>query len=511
MDTFTPDSEFFRSRNTENPINPPIELFSTSDVVFSVIAMLLGYLFMNIVVFGGIGLGTLIFFALLIAFALVYARISRAKQSPISIFLMVTAAVFSLNFLLSSNLFIKRLDLIFILSLMAMWCFSLNNSLYKGADDNIIYNLVSAVFIFPFRNFSKAPKCIESGIKNNKNAKIMKNIFIGLLIGIPATCTSCILLMSADKSFSLIINNLAENSFKNLSMNFIYLSIGMPIGCFLFGMVFSGIKAKQSEKLNEKFQNSCRETMYGFSPIVIYTSVIPLCIIYVIFFFTQINYFTSAFANVLPNSYETAAEYARQGFFELCAVALVNLAVIIAINYFCKLNDGKRYTMLKFLTALLSVFTLILIGTAASKMIMYISRFGLTQLRFYTTWFMALLAALFILIFIRQFKKINFAKIFMIFFVLMLAGLSFGKTDALITKYNIYAYEAGYTEKFDVENISELSLDAASEMEKLLDSENEMLRNAAEEYFSRIGTEIPNEQNLKNFTLPVYKVLNRQG
>lgn len=60
---------------------------------------------------------------------------------------------------------------------------------------------------------------------------------------------------------------------------------------------------------------------------------------------------------------------------------------------------------------MLSIFTLILIATAISKMVMYISVYGLTQLRFYTTWFMLLLAVIFVMIIVKQSAMISALRV----------------------------------------------------------------------------------------------------
>ena len=114
------------------------------------------------------------------------------------------------------------------------------------------------------------------------------------------------------------------------------------------------------------------------------------------FFISQAGYFLSAFTNSLPEGF-TYADYARRGFFELFAIALINLGVTCFMSLFSKKAGREKPFALKFYSVMISVFTLILIATAMSKMIMYINRYGLTALRFYTSWFMVLLAMIFVL------------------------------------------------------------------------------------------------------------------
>jgi hypothetical protein len=167
----------------------------------------------------------------------------------------------------------------------------------------------------------------------------------------------------------------------------------------------------------------------------------------------------SAFGEHLPEGF-TYAEYARRGFFELCAVAGINLGILIVSHVFMKREAGEAPRILKVETLIISLFTMLLIATALSKMVMYINVLGLTQLRVYTSWFMILLLFIFVIICIRQFKKFNSAKTMLIGFVVMFMVLSYSNVDGLIAKYNIERYEAGTLKTLDIEAFYDLS-DAA--------------------------------------------------
>ena len=95
----------------------------------------------------------------------------------------------------------------------------------------------------------------------------------------------------------------------------------------------------------------------------------------------------------------TYAEYARHGFFELCAVTAINLAVIFAAKLLSQEGRGK---LLRIEVILLSVFTLALTVIDLSKMVLYIQSYGLTRLRIYTSIFMVFLFIVFLIILLRQ-------------------------------------------------------------------------------------------------------------
>ena len=105
---------------------------------------------------------------------------------------------------------------------------------------------------------------------------------------------------------------------------------------------------------------------------------------------------------------------------------------------------------LKFYSIVISVFTIVLIATAMSKMVMYINAYGLTVLRVYTSWFMVLLALVFVMVIIKQFRyDMKFAKHLCVIFTLMFGLLCFSRPEAIIAKYNIEMYRSGQLEELD--------------------------------------------------------------
>jgi hypothetical protein len=184
-----------------------------------------------------------------------------------------------------------------------------------------------------------------------------------------------------------------------------------------------------------------------------YSALTALSLVYVIFFLAQAAYLFSAFNDSLPQSM-TYAEYARRGFFELCAVSGINLGVIGAAHLIVKRDKIK---ILKAETAVLCVFTIALIATAMSKMAMYIDYYGLTRLRVYTSWFMILLLLLFVIILLRQLRSFNGTRLAAVGCICLFMILCYGNVDGMIAKYNIDRYQSGTLKDLDVKSFSELS------------------------------------------------------
>ena len=124
----------------------------------------------------------------------------------------------------------------------------------------------------------------------------------------------------------------------------------------------------------------------------LFAAVLAVCaVIYLCFFAVQFRYLFSAVWGRLPSDY-IYSEYARRGFFELAAAACINLALVC----FALRTQHAARPVMKGAVVLLAAETLVLIGSALSKMAMYIRVYGLTPMRLYTSVFMIGLVLVFI-------------------------------------------------------------------------------------------------------------------
>ena len=136
-----------------------------------------------------------------------------------------------------------------------------------------------------------------------------------------------------------------------------------------------------------------------------------------------------------------------------------------------KKENDKAPNGIKITIATLSVMTIMLIVTALSKMVMYISNFGLSRLRFYTSWFMVLLMLLFIYIIVKQFKE-SFRLYFTISatFCIMFLSLIYCNVDYITARVNAQMYYSGYSDEVDVEMLDKMSDSVVPVLEELRDS-----------------------------------------
>ena len=433
--------------------------YSKAEVVMSAVSIIAAFFLVRYAVFNIMGFYTTGIFIAVITSAIIYMK---KKGCTFTVFNKLFAAVlyiFSIVFSITANDFIKELDALFISGAGAYMVYSVSAG-NKGVERYLPFAMCKAVFEYPFSHFGKQAAITQDHVSKSKAGSNVRLIIIGLLITVPLTAIVAALLMSADDGFFDMLSNVFYKIFSEGIWDIIWqLAIAIPVSMYFFGMMYANTHRSLITPLEEQ---NCIKKLFGMrfvSNLIMYSAVTPICILYVMFFISQAGYFLSAFSNDLPEGF-TYADYARQGFFELCAVAVINLIVLCAISLFSKKAGKEKPFALKLYSIVLSVFTIILIATAMSKMVMYINNYGLTELRVYTSWFMVLLAIVFVLIIIKQFRfDMKFAKYFAAVFTLMFALLCFSRPEALIAKYNIEMYRSGSLAELDKDAILKMSDD----------------------------------------------------
>lgn len=432
--------------------------FSRLDFIFAVISVVLGVSFSKFVLFNLSGFFTTAFFIAMLVCAYVFIRKKGFEISVGKKAFWAVLFIFTLPFSITANNFIKTLDVIFLIICGVYWVFSTCRKIpfSKAAFANSFI----AIFEVPFSKFGACPKAL---FKRNSKSGTKNLLFaiIGIICAVPFTFFIGSLLMEADENMAKMLNGIYEAFAENIFTNIFIFLIGIPISMYLFGMLYANAKIDNSIKAvsDESFTNGLKNSKLIPNAFT-FAFVTPVCVLYALYFAIQIKYFVSAFMNILPENF-TYANYARQGFFELFVIAVVNALVILTMNIFSKSSKGEKNIGVKIYTVIFCVFTLVLIASALSKMVMYMNTYGLTSMRLYTSWFMVLLALFFVAAIIKQFaSKFSIAKSCAVIFIALFAVLSFSCPDAIIAKTNIDMYKSGKTAELDAETLAALSDDA---------------------------------------------------
>ena len=238
----------------------------------------------------------------------------------------------------------------------------------------------------------------------------------------------------------------------------------------LFSLLFTAAKEERNTK---------ERTRKGIEPAAVAAFLAAVSAAYVLYLIAQFAYFTDAFRGLLPEDF-TVAEYARRGFFEMCAIVAINLGLIILAVGLCRKAEGQIPAAVKALALFLCLFSLILVATALSKMVLYMRSLGLTRLRLLTSAFMIFLALVVIAKALQLFaRKVPVAQLAVTLGAAILIALSLANVDGLVARYNVDAWRTGRLDSLDMDTICELSDGATPVLVELAEEQDEEISAAA--------------------------------
>ncbi len=442
------------------PVSPAEEKhsFGKAEQILSFLSMLLGFLFIRFCCYHTSGAITTLLFWAITGVNLWYLHRSGKRFSSTHRVLTGILFLFGAVYTITANPFLKLLNTVFLVLLEAFLSYSVRHP-EEPVLRYLPFSMQRAVFSEPFSRFGHCPRAAASVMKGGSGKNLLY-VAGGLLLAVPLTFVVGALLASSDSNMARLFDCLLDLPEHGISTLFWHLVFGFLCGCWLFGALYASSVPEETVHLGYDARIS---KMRRFPNPMVYAMVTPICLLYVLYFFSQMSYFIGGFTGQLADGF-TYAEYARHGFFELCTVCLINAFVIYDLAFCTKGSGTGKPLALRIYTLFLCIASLILAGTAMAKMCLYIRAYGMTQLRIYTSWFMLLLSIGFMLVIVRQFRpalpacKIGFAA-----FVLLFGLLCFSRPDAWITRYNAEMYLAGELEDFDLQMIHyELSDDAVS-------------------------------------------------
>lgn len=162
------------------------------------------------------------------------------------------------------------------------------------------------------------------------------------------------------------------------------------------------------------------------------------------------------------------SEYARQGFFQLVAVAALSLPVLLFTDWALGRRDPGALRRFRLLATVMLVLLNVMLASALWRMRLYTAEYGLTELRFYTTAFMGWLVLVlgwFAATVLRG-RRHRFGAGAVAAACFVLAALNLANPDALIAGTNLGRSAAG--RPVDAYYTAGLSADAMSTIQRLL-------------------------------------------
>lgn len=421
-----------------------------------------------------------------------YLKKSGTAARKFNAFLSISLILLGISTCLTDSwvlLFFNKLGIFLLFFYMALhnlyqdkyWDFSK----YLGAFMN--FTCTSIAFIYrPFTDLADFLKSRQK--KSGKPEGKGKYIFYGILIALPLMLIIIVLLCSADAVFSSIFDYLFSDFLEFLFEGNIW---GIT-ALFLFAFFASYCLLCRFSQRNIKEAVKDKRTL---EPVIGITFTGMISLVYLIFCFIQIVYLFGGLGT-LPENY-TYAKYAREGFFQLVFVCLINLVLVLICN-----KRFRENITLKGILVFISLCTYIMIASSAYRMILYIFAYHLTFLRLLVLWGLVviflLISGTLAVIFYKNFPLVKYCVVTV---TIMYLIFSFAHPDYWIARYNLshvavadagseqdpYRFSREYS---DFRYLRNLSMDAAPAIYHVID---ELGTDSEDTWFYRYSAKIVRE------------------
>jgi hypothetical protein len=202
----------------------------------------------------------------------------------------------------------------------------------------------------------------------------------------------------------------------------------------------------------------------GFPEAVIVLAGVNL--VFALFVGIQFTYLFGGQGNIHAAGY-TYAEYARRGFGELVAVAVISLGLILALGTWARRKSRPQRGWFNGLSALLVGQMGVVLASALLRLLLYEGAYGFTRLRTYTHlaifWMAGLFAAFLVLLLLHRLDR--FALVAAAAALGFTASLNLMNVDAFIVQRNIGRLEQGG--ELDLTYLLQLTEDAVPALAEL--------------------------------------------
>lgn len=456
------------------------------------------------ILFYGQNLGlSVLLFSIAIGVFIIYILYKNNKiKNTKALKLIIPILLISVTYLIFNNKFLGIFNIIILIILFSLMIVML---LFEKTNIQLILKKILYLILgsieFVEESFSSIIEQIKNLFKmkksNKKSKIILKKIILGIVISIPLIVIILILLSSADQIFSNQLQELFRKIF-NLNIftldsitNLIFrIIIIILISIYLIALIYNIIE-------DDFCENDINEIkIKKVDKIIGNTILIILNIIYLIFCYIQISVLFMNVSNIDNFDY---ANYARQGFFQLMAVSIINLIIILITSR----KNNSKLDLTKILNIILALFTIIILISSFYRMYLYEQEYGYTFLRLIVYFALATEAILIIptILYILG-MKINLPKIYFVVIIIMYIIINYINIDNVIAKKNIDKYLENNNKNYeiDIQYLQTLSIDAIPQLERLLNINDDNIKQSIEIYFKNQKNNLQ-DINICNFNI----------
>lgn len=439
------------------------------------------------------GISVVLFAVTLMGTVLLFGRYQKLQLGN-TWWLVVLITFFALMPSVRANEFLIFLNLCAILGLLLLWAHQLagTQALLLRLQDYVIL-----VTLVPLRMLSRAVSTVTliTQIQSNeKHRDVWLRVLKGVLMAVPILIIFGALFSQADLAFSQFIKGFVDITISERTIQYFVLLLFALVASLSF-LSYIFFPRRVEAAVADTSSKAVAQPGKGIEVMVFLGLIAALFLLFIGF---QITYLFGGEVNIVGAGF-TYAEYARRGFWELLAVTLLSLLVLLASEKYARVEvkSDKRFLI----PALILIAEVgVIIVSALKRLSLYVDAYGMTTQRLYVAGFILLLLVLFILLaikFIQVKREQFFAFGTLLSLAAFLIAIDLVNPDAFVARFNTEQYKQ--TGKLDVSYLGMLSADATPwkiEVYKEASGENkEILRELLEKQKNNLQKNSDNWQS----------------
>lgn len=411
------------------------------------------------------GLSLFLWVLIVLAGVYILARIERVGVSRLSYILTALILILGMIPFFRREPFTVAISFILALVLLMVLAATFRNGnwLFYRVWDYVAagFELVIATISRPFS--LPRPRAAANGDPAQPAAgtsfwKGAAPVLRGLLIALPIVALLAALLSSADLIFAKRLQNLFSWFDLARLPEYIFRLFYILVLTYLFtGALAHALFPSKEVARSQDPNRPIIKPFLGWTE----AGIVLACVnaLFIFFVILQVQYLFGGEANITAAGF-TYSEYARRGFSELVAVAVISLLLYLGLGEITRRDTLPHQRGFSLLSVLLVGLVLVILASAFQRLLLYETAYGFTRLRTYTFilifWLALLLLATIVLELIRQRGKFGPA--------LLIAAVGFGLTfgalnvDGWIARQNIQRAVAN--QQLDAVYLNILSSDA---------------------------------------------------
>jgi len=400
------------------------------------------------------GVNFFIWIALLVGLAVSFARWWRVGTGGEGRWMVFVAVVFAAGIALRDSPVVATLDVLAVMiSLsLAVWRGRSGSLRRAGISDYIIGGTLAGSFT------SAGP--VPVGVMDINWGEALRGrwkggalaVSRGVLLAAPLLLLFGALFVAADAVFERLVLEVFGFDLARVFSHFVLFCFFAWVAA---GLLWAGLVASIPQNV---VLTRPRVISLGIVEVGVVLGLLDL--LFLTFVVIQVRYLFGGAGHVVNTAGLTYAEYARHGFFELATVTALALPLLLLAHWLFRSESRRQEITFKALAMLMVALLFVVVASALQRMYLYTSEFGLTELRLYTTVFMAWISAVlvwFVLTVLRS-RRNRFVFGALVAGFAAILAINAMNPDALIANTNLDRLQQG--KRFDPYYLTTLSADA---------------------------------------------------